>query len=156
LVSSNIAPTTQVPSGVVAARARRVRLQLGEGAHVRVRLEQLRHAARVAVAVDEPRHDAHPRAVDHARAGGREIPDVGVRAHREEAAFLHRERLGARQRRVLREHPRVHDDEVRLDPAAAGGQRRPGVGAPWGRERRQPRGAEGAGEHRAQPEELLP
>ena len=51
--------------------------------------------ARLTMRVDESGRDRHARRVDHARACGREVSDVGIGADREEASVLYRERLGA-------------------------------------------------------------
>ncbi len=72
-----------------------IRLQLGGGSDVGVHIEQLGHAARVAVAVDEPRQDGHPGRVDDPGPRGREVPDIGIGANGEKLPILHGEGFGA-------------------------------------------------------------
>ena len=72
--------------------------QLAHAADVGVDAVELVDAAHVAVRVDEAGRDGRLRGIDDARAGCREIADVGGRADGDEAAVLDGKRFGARQR----------------------------------------------------------
>ena len=111
-------------------------LDVVNGAHIEVHLEEVAHSPRVAVGINEAGDDGHAAGVHHFDPGAGEVPDLLVRAHCGELAVLDGERLGAVHGGAAGGvfggvHAGVPDDEVgaaRPRPAAAGGGGETGSG----------------------------
>ena len=93
-------------------------LELGRRPDVGVDLEELVDAARMAMRVDEARHDRHLLPVDHLRAWPGQIADVVIRSDGKKASVLDREAVRARQCGIDRVDQRVGHDQIGFNARA--------------------------------------
>ena len=95
-------------------RVRHLRDDVVPGLRLRQVEDELRFAERrvVAVALDEAGNGQPAAQIDHFRAGARELLDLRVAAHRDDAISAHGDGLGAGPLRVDGEHVAVEEHEV--------------------------------------------